>query len=268
MKIKLSDVSETLLIPLWARATETKRADGLIQDDFAVQLVERIDYDFDKFAHAKHSQTGVAVRSHILDQETKAFIEKHPNAVCINLACGLDTRFYRVDNGKIDWYNLDLPAVMQLRQDLLAEKNIHTHELSASVFDVDWPKQIDHVGRPVLIIMEGASMYFTKQQMLDLFALLTKDFAGATMLIEIMPPFLIKQQKRHDSVDTKKVPFQWGVKSGKEIERLHPAVKFCKEQTFYEGFRHRWGIFGILSVIPWWNKNCNDKIVCLHFATA
>ena len=107
MKIKLSGVSETLLIPLWARAEETKRADGLIRDDFAVQLVEQIDYDFAKFSRAKHSQTGVAVRSYILDHETTAFIEQHPDAVCINLACGLDTRFYRVDNGKIDWYNLD-----------------------------------------------------------------------------------------------------------------------------------------------------------------
>ena len=58
MKIKLSGVSETLLIPLWARAEETKRADGLIRDEFAVQLVEQIDYDFAKFARAKHSQTG------------------------------------------------------------------------------------------------------------------------------------------------------------------------------------------------------------------
>ena len=115
MKTKLSGVAETLLIPLWARAEETKRSDALIRDDFAVRLVEQIDYDFAKFARAKHSQTGVAVRSYILDHETKAFIEKQPDAVCINLACGLDTRFYRIDNGQIDWYNLDLPDVMELR---------------------------------------------------------------------------------------------------------------------------------------------------------
>ena len=65
MKTKLSGVAETLLIPLWARAEETKRSDALIRDDFAVRLVEQIDYDFAKFARAKHSQTGVAVRSYI-----------------------------------------------------------------------------------------------------------------------------------------------------------------------------------------------------------
>ena len=54
MKTKLSGVEETLLIPLWARAEETKRPDGLIRDDFAVRLVEQIDYDFSKFARAKH----------------------------------------------------------------------------------------------------------------------------------------------------------------------------------------------------------------------
>ena len=268
MKIKLSGVSETLLIPLWARAEETKRADGLIRDEFAVQLVEQIDYDFAKFARAKYSQTGVAVRSYILDHETTAFIEQHPDAVCINLACGLDTRFYRVDNGKIDWYNLDLPDVMALRQRLLPEKNVRIHELPASVFDASWLPQIDHAGRPVLILMEGAAMYFTEEQMRDLFAMLTKAFADASMLIEIMTPFLVRHQKRQDSVDTQKTPFQWGVKSGKEIEKLNSAITFCKEQTFYEGFRRRWGWLGILSVIPWWNKNCNNKIACLHFAAS
>ena len=266
MKTKLSGVAETLLIPLWARAVETKRANGLIQDEFAVQLVEQIDYDFAKFVRAKHSQTGVAVRSYILDHETRSFIEKHPDAVCINLACGLDTRFYRVDNERIDWYNLDLPDVMRLRQNLLAEKNPRVHEIAASVFDADWVQKVEHTGRPVLILLEGAAMYFTEEEMRRLFSMLAESFADASMLIEIMPPFIIGQQKRHDSVDTKKAPFQWGVKSGKEIEKLHPAITFLKEQTFYEGFRRRWGLFGALSVIPWWNNNCNDKIACLHFA--
>ena len=250
MKTKLSGVAETLLIPLWARAEETKRSDALIRDDFAVRLVEQIDYDFAKFARAKHSQTGVAVRSYILDHETKAFIEKQPDAVCINLACGLDTRFYRIDNGQIDWYNLDLPNVMELRQNLLAEEGARIHNLAASVFDSGWLEKVEHEGRPVLILLEGAEA-----------------FADASMLIEIMPPFLIGQQKHHDSVDTQKAPFQWGVKSGKEIERLHPSITFLKERTLYEGFRSRWGLFGLLSVIPWWNKNCNDKIACLHFAS-
>ena len=204
MKTKLSGVAETLLIPLWARAEEMKRSDALIRDDFAVRLVEQIDYDFAKFARAKHSQTGVAVRSYILDHETKAFIEKHPEAVCINLACGLDTRFYRIDNGQIDWYNLDLPDVMELRQNLLAEEGARIHNLAASVFDSGWLEKVEHEGRPVLILLEGAAMYFSEQEMRSLFAMLAEAFADASMLIEIMPPFLIGQQKHHDSVDTQK----------------------------------------------------------------
>ena len=103
---------------------------------------------------------------------------------------------------------------------------------------------------------------------LGLFSMLAESFADASMLIEIMTPFLVRHQKRQDSVDTQKTPFQWGVKSGKEIEKLNSAIPFCKEQTFYEGFRRRWGWLGILSVIPWWNRNCNNKIACLHFAAS
>ena len=191
MKTKLSGVAETLLIPLWARAEETKRSDALIRDDFAVRLVEQIDYDFAKFARAKHSQTGVAVRSYILDHETKAFIEKQPDAVCINLACGLDTRFYRIDNGQIDWYNLDLPDVMELRQNLLAEEGARIHNLAASVVESGWLEKVEHEGRPVRILLEGAAMYISEQETPSLFAMLAAAFADAPMIIDIIPPFLI-----------------------------------------------------------------------------
>ena len=147
-----------------------------------------------------------------------------------------------------------------------SQKKARAFTISPPPSSIPAGEKIEHEGRPVLILLEGAAMYFSEQEMRSLFAMLAEAFADASMLIEIMPPFLIGQQKHHDSVDTQKAPFQWGVKSGKEIEKLHPSITFLKERTLYEGFRSRWGLFGLLSVIPWWNKNCNDKIACLHFA--
>lgn len=265
MKVKLDGVAETLLIPLWARAYETKRKKKpLVNDPWAVSLIEKIDYDFDKFENAKNSQRGTAVRSNILDRETKSFIKENPEVVCINLACGLDTRYYRVDNGKISWYNLDLPEVIELRRKLLPIQDERIHEISASMFNREWIAQVEAKNKPVLIILEGAAMYFTEEQIKQLLTTLIENFSPALMLLEIMPSFMVRQQKHHDSVTKTNAHFVWGVDDGHTIEKLHPRIHFCWQQTLYEGYRCHWGVMGALSLIPWWNKNFNDKIVCLE----
>ncbi|WP_234117372.1 class I SAM-dependent methyltransferase [Clostridium hydrogenum] len=116
MQQKLKGIPETLLIPLWARATETTRSEPIIKDSKAIEMMENIDYDFSKFDNTWLSQTGVAVRTELLDNGTKAFMHKHPNATIINIGCGLDTRFFRLDNNKIKWYDLDLPEPIRIRK--------------------------------------------------------------------------------------------------------------------------------------------------------
>ena len=104
MKHNLKGVSKTLLIPLWARAIETKHPNPIIKDEKAVEIMENIEYDFSQFDERKMPQVSIAIRTELLDNATKVFIENHPQAVIINIGCGLDTRFSRLDNGKIHWY--------------------------------------------------------------------------------------------------------------------------------------------------------------------
>ena len=64
---KLSGVPETLLLPLWACATETKFHRPISKDTRSVEIVEQMDYDFGKFSSAWVSQLGIAIRTKILD---------------------------------------------------------------------------------------------------------------------------------------------------------------------------------------------------------
>lgn len=266
MKVTLQGVKETALIPLWARACETEKgASRLFDDSVSVEMMAKLDYDFGKFAKAKWSQIGTAVRTHILDKDIQEFLRRHPDPVCINLAGGLDTRYYRLDTGRADWYNLDLPDVTALRRALLPEEPERVHNISRSILDPSWVSLIEAAGRPVLLIMEGAAMYFSADEMKTLFAILAEGFPGASMLIEVMPPFIVSQQKHHDSVSEETAPFKWGVKDGSELEAMNPAILYKEQRTLYEGYRKYWGIMGILSYIPWWNRNCNDKIVKIAF---
>ena len=48
---QLSSIPETMLITLWAKATETEEGNGLLHDEIARQIISSIDYDFTKFKH-------------------------------------------------------------------------------------------------------------------------------------------------------------------------------------------------------------------------
>ena len=107
---KLANVPETMLITLWAKATETERADALIKDEKAVEMMGKIDYDFSKLKKASFSQSGCCVRAGLIDMEAKAFLKDNPDAVVIQLGAGIDARYERLGKPKVShWYDLDLP---------------------------------------------------------------------------------------------------------------------------------------------------------------
>ena len=118
-KIRLSGVPETMLQTIYARAKES-RTRGTVHDAKAEEVVDNLDYDFslaDKDA-AMHS--GVIARTIVLDRLVSEWIDKDPGGVVVNIACGLDTRCYRM-RGYSHWYNLDLPETIAVREKLMPE---------------------------------------------------------------------------------------------------------------------------------------------------
>ena len=179
---KLTGVPETLLVALYLRAVETQRADGIIRDEKAVEMIQSIEYDFARFKKAWASQVGVAVRTEILDEATTAFIRQYPDARVVNMGAGLCTRFDRVDNGSIIWYELDLPEAIEMRRRFFTETDRHRF-IEGSITDFGWMEQIQGGGRkPVLFIGEGLFMYFEGQEVENIFVEMADHFPGAELL--------------------------------------------------------------------------------------
>ena len=109
----LSGVPETMLQTLYARARETKTR-GAIRDEKAVELASKLHYDFSLAEKDTAMRSGVVARTIVLDGLTERYLAAHPGAVLVNIACGLDTRCYRV-SGYSHWYNLDLPETIAVR---------------------------------------------------------------------------------------------------------------------------------------------------------
>jgi O-methyltransferase involved in polyketide biosynthesis len=60
----------------------------------------------------------------------------------VALGEGLETQFWRVDNGCVRWLTVDLPEVIELRQRLLPE-DARRQEVGCSVLERSWMDEVD-----------------------------------------------------------------------------------------------------------------------------
>lgn len=220
VKPNLEGSSETLLISLWSRAQVIER------DTKAKELLHCIDYDFSRFEKWKKPLKYTIARTNIFDNAVASFLTSHPNAVVINIGAGLDTRFFRMDNGKIIWYEIDLPRVTILRKQLIQETERYRF-ISASLADEQWVNMIREKHRPILFIVEGVLMYLKESEVKKFFNLVADHFPNAEMVCEIAGPFFTKFKHRLIQATVSKPSLHWSIWRVHELEKMDPRVHIC-----------------------------------------
>lgn len=225
MKIKLDGVMETLLITLNFKAKDCSSTNPILNDKKAQEICSKIDYDFSKFDKAWMSYYGTLSRAYIMDEEIKKFINKNPDCVVVYIGVGLDSRFERVDNGKITWYNLDLPEVIENRK-IFFKENDRVKNISKSVFESDWTKEVVTDGKELLIISEGVLMFFTEDEVKKVLEILVNNFEKFELHLDLLYKGTIRMTAKHDTLKKmNNVKFKWGVKDGSEVVKLEPKLK-------------------------------------------
>ena len=255
-KITLSGVPETMLQTVYARARESR---GVIRDAKAEELVGKLDYDFSLAEKDIAMRSGVIARTIVLDRLTTAYLAAHPGAVVVNIACGLDTRCYRM-TGYRHWYNLDLPETMAVREKLLPENGTVT-QIAMSAMD-DWGSRIQETDAPVLIIIEGLTMYLTEADVQRIFAVIAGRFPQAAVLVETMNPMVVKRFKEK-SIEGSNAKFTWGVKDGRALAALLPDFRFVAEHGLTEGMAVFVPVYKLLDKLPA-VRNISNRIVVLE----
>ena len=257
-KITLSGVPETMLQTVYARARES-RGRGVIRDAKAEELVEKLDYDFSLAEKDTAMRSGVIARTIVLDRLTTAYLAGHPGAVVVNIACGLDTRCYRM-TGYRHWYNLDLPETMAMREKLLPESGAVT-QIAMSAMD-DWGSRIEETDAPVLIIIEGLTMYLTEADVQRIFAVIAGRFPQVTVLAETMNPTMARRFKEK-SIEGSRAKFTFGVKDGKTFAALLPGFRYAGEHCLTEGMAVFVPLYRLLHRIPA-IRDLSNRIVVLE----
>ena len=190
----LNSVSETLFITLYIRAMESQRPDALIKDERAEALVRKLDQETLRKTLAltdDFSRVAVILKGRDFDRIAQDFLRRHPDAVVVHIGCGLDTRFERVDNDQVEWYDLDLPEVIELRINLVGGEGVRHHFLACSVLDRDWMDTVEaHHKRPFLFLAEGVFMYFEEEQVKALVLTIKEHSPGAELVFDAFSPFM------------------------------------------------------------------------------
>jgi methyltransferase (TIGR00027 family) len=229
----LSGVAETLFLPLYIRALESQRPDALIKDDQAIALTKQLNYDpswIKKMMVDEDDKTGLVLRNRQFDRYVQDFLARHPDAVVVHLGCGLDSRFERVDNGKVEWYDLDLPQVIELRRELIGGETARYHFLAYSAFDRAWLDVVSvHRPRPFLFLAEGVLMYFEEAQIKSLVLMLRENFPGAELVLDAFSPFLVWANNVRIARTKIGARYHWGLKRGKDVESWGGEITLLDE---------------------------------------
>jgi O-methyltransferase involved in polyketide biosynthesis len=218
--LDLGHVQKTLFLPLWGRAQETKKTHPLLVDKTALEIIEKVDFDFSTLAGnlTELSQISWIMRGISVDSVITGVLERYPKATIVNIGCGLDTTFDRIDNGQLFWYDLDLPDVIELRKKLIPESD-RRKTLTTSFLEESWLKEIT-ISDHVLFIAAGVFYYFEEEEIRRFLKKLADEFPCAEILFDVCSPFGLKAANqmvvKRAGLDEKSF-LKWGLKNTRDI---------------------------------------------------
>lgn len=186
--IEENTVQETLVIPLLGRNVCSSHYPELFYDAEAEKLCSMLDYDFEGKAKKMENVAGlfgaleVAQRQYDLAQEVRMYLEKHPAAAVVNLGCGLDDTCRKCDNGTCKSYNIDLPEVIGIRNQILPAGE-REENLAFDLNDPAWMEKIDDTDGAVFFA-SGVLYYLKTEDVRTLIQRMAVRFPGAVLAFD------------------------------------------------------------------------------------
>jgi O-methyltransferase involved in polyketide biosynthesis len=229
---ELTPVERTVFVTQYARALDSRWPRPILGDTFADEIVGKIDYDFEALGVPSSAVCQTALRAKMLDERARRFIAGHPDAVVVDLGAGLDTGMLRVKPpATVDWYSVDLPNVIALRDELIPAAE-RAHSLAASLTDDDWADSIPS-DRPTMLIADGLLAFLPEPVVINLFRRIPEHFRSGELAINdygrVGRPSLLAMKVAFSVVGN-----QWAYRGFKDAhlpERWSPRLTLVEETS-------------------------------------
>lgn len=246
--LDLTGVARTLLVPLACRALESIRPEAILHDPQSEAV-------FQTLGGGPHFLMGMSgpdlfatvMRVRQFDAFARGFLAAHAGGLLVDLGCGLDTRFYRLDDGRLEWLGLDLPEVIALRRRWLPDE-ARCRTRACSLFDLAWLAELDP-RRPTLFLAEGVFPYFTAAEVRPLLAALAARFRGAELVFDALTPLMAWLHNHSSSVLKESgTRIRWGVKDPRELEVW--GLRLLERWGYFDRPEPRLGAAGLIRFFP------------------
>lgn len=227
---KLDKVQKTLLVTLFGKALDSRAEQPVLGDHHAAEVERKLGgAGFMEKINTLDSYLPV-LRAERMDRWTERFLAENPEATVVQLACGLDTRAFRLDvPAGVRWFDVDFPEVIELRRRVLPAAESDNHQLIASsVTEQGWLEKIPQ-DRPTLVLAEGLVMYLAEAEAWRLLDRLTEHFPQGELILDVLAPWAGRVAK----------PFgyhMWGLDDPHAIERANPRLTLLDRASAVDGY--------------------------------
>lgn len=221
-----------MLATLYLRAKASSKPEFDLDDEYAQQAVDRLDYDFETLGVSKFDPKSVATRVNAFDRWARAALARHPECTVLHLGCGLDTRVYRLDPPpSVRWIDIDFPEVIALREEVFPQRENY-RMIGSSVTAPDLLDQIP-ADRPVLVIAEGLTMYLSEHEGIALLRRIADHFPSGEVMFDCFSRFGVALSNRWNAVVTgAKATLEWSIDDERDLERRVPGLRLAETWTY------------------------------------
>ena len=231
---ELDTVEDTLFVPMLGRIYASEHVPHILNDKKALELKTKLPENIKgQDTQTQYTFMASAVRSVNMDRYIKDFMNREENGIIVNLGCGLETTFYRDDDGKHQWYEIDLPNVINYRKTLLSESDNDTY-LVGDAFNEDWIKTIreKHPTEPILITSSGLFYYFEREKVVNLFKML-KNYGSIEIVFDTVNSAGMRQMTKYmDQVGHAEANMYFCVDSGEALAYETETKLLCEEPYY------------------------------------
>ena len=237
MTRKLGVVEDTLYVPMLGRIYAGENCRDILYDKKALELKDKLPEGLiEKDTQTQYTYLASASRSANMDRYIKDFIRRKPEGIVVQLGCGLETTYYRCDNGHTKWYAIDLPHVIEYRRELLSEAEREEY-IPGDAFQKDWIEQIrsEHPDVPLLVTASGLFYYFEEEKVLSLLRMLQGYGEIEVLFDTVNKSGMTMMKKKHmKTVGHQDAQMYFYVDSAKELAaKIGGNVKVLAEEPFY-----------------------------------
>lgn len=270
---KITDVSETLLIPLYARAIESKTENPIIADRKAIEITNKLNEILKNSQSKLHKKllegklqkrlnVTLSLRTKKIDEYVEQFLSIHKNCILVELGCGLSTRYNRINNNGIEWYDLDFPEVINLRKKFFDATEKY-HFIPSSVLDFGWMKSLaDKKDHNFLFIAEGLLMYLHEEEVKSLVMHLQELFPGCELVAEVANTYIVNVLKhkiwekkfQRDFYLGKEATFNFGISKSTDFEKWNDGIIFLDDWTYFDEPIKKLGLMRFFGRFNWVRK--------------